>query len=72
MKPEEVSPSLAMNPEMDTWLRINSDGTVTAFTGKVEIGQNIRKALTRIVAEELEVPLEIVQLETADTSFGPE
>ena len=72
MKLEEVSPSLAINPEMDTWLRINSDGTVTAFTGKVEIGQNIREALIKIVAEELEVPLGIVQLETADTSFGPE
>ena len=61
-----------MNPEMDTWLRINSDCTVTAFTGKVEIGQNIREALIKVVAEELEVPLRIVQLETADTSFGPE
>lgn len=72
MTPDEISPSLAMNPEIDTWLRVNTNDTITAFTGKVEIGQHIREALTRIVAEELDVPLEQIRVETADTSFGPE
>ena len=35
-----------------------SDGRVTAYTGKVEIGQNIRTSLAQVVADELRVPLE--------------
>src|SRR5919204_3205082 len=35
------------------WLHISEDGTVTVFTGKVEIGQNIRTSLSQQVAEEL-------------------
>ena len=40
------------------WLHVRSDGTVTAFTGKVDVGQDNRTALRLLVAEELGVPLE--------------
>src|SRR5439155_6833353 len=53
------------------WLHVSEDGTVTVFTGKVEIGQNIRTSLSQQVAEELRVPLASVQLTMADTELTP-
>jgi nicotinate dehydrogenase subunit B len=59
--------SLGKNPLLDAWIRIDADGKVTAFTGKAELGQGIRTALSQVVAEELEVPFAEVTLVTADT-----
>src|SRR6266571_796744 len=56
---------------LDSWLHIDEDGKVTAFTGKVEIGQNIRTSLSQQVAEELRVPLSSVQLVMGDTHLTP-
>ena len=39
--------------ELGAWLHIGEDGVVTVFTGKAEVGQNIRTSLTQVVAEEL-------------------
>ncbi len=66
-----IPPSLQRNPDLDTWLRIGADGTVTVYTGKVELGQGIKTALARIAAEELDVSLARVQVRTADTADGP-
>jgi len=66
-----VSSSLERNPELDTWLRIHADGTVTIRTGKAELGQGLRTAIARLCAEELEVALDQVHVDTADTSQGP-
>ena len=57
--------------EIDAWLHIAEDGTVTAYTGKAEVGQNIRTSLTQAVAEELRVPRESVRLVMADTDRTP-
>ena len=43
---------------LDDWLAIGTDGTITAFSGKVELGTGVRTALAQIVAEELDVALE--------------
>jgi len=64
--------SLNANRRLDRWLRINRDGTVTVFPGKVEIGQGILTALAQIVAEELDVSLARVRLAPADTSYSPD
>lgn len=64
--------SLDTNRRLDRWLRINRDGTVTAFPGKVELGQGILTALAQIVAEELDVALERVRLAPTDTSYSPD
>ena len=57
--------------EITAWLHIAEDGTVTAFTGKVEIGQNIRTSLAQSVADELRVPFEAVRMVTGDTALTP-
>jgi nicotinate dehydrogenase subunit B len=44
--------------QLDSWLVIASDGSITVFSGKVELGTGVSTALRQIVAEELEVPLE--------------
>src|SRR5262249_11844023 len=60
------------NPDLDTWIRIDAGGTVTLFTGKAELGQGLRTAIARIGAEELDVRLDRVRVETADTAAGPD
>lgn len=57
--------------EIGAWLHIAEDGTVTAYTGKVEIGQNIRTSLTQVVAEELRMSCERIRLVMADTGLVP-
>ena len=66
----ELSPSLARNPELDAWVRVDPDGTITLFTGKVELGQGVKTAIARIGAEELDVSLERIRVQTADTDHG--
>jgi CO/xanthine dehydrogenase Mo-binding subunit len=60
--------SLAVEPFLDSWVRIDPDGAVTIFTGKAELGQGIRTALLQVAAEELDLPVEHLTLVTADTA----
>ena len=64
--------SLSADPAIDSWLQVNPNGTVTVFTGKVELGQGIKTAFAQIVADELDVPLERIQMVTADTARTPD
>lgn len=57
--------------EIGAWLHIGEDGSVTVYTGKVEVGQNIRTSLTQAVAEELHVPVSAIQLVMGDTKLTP-
>jgi isoquinoline 1-oxidoreductase len=57
--------------EIGGWLHIGEDGRVTVYTGKVEIGQNIRTSLTQAVAEELRVPMSSIKLVMGDTDLTP-
>ena len=52
-------------------IRIDPDGTVHAFSGKVEFGQGIRTAFAQAVAEELDVPIERVNVVLGDTALVP-
>ncbi len=56
---------------LGAWLRIDERGKVTAYTGKVEIGQNVRTSLAQAVADELRVPMESVAMVMADTDLTP-
>jgi isoquinoline 1-oxidoreductase len=57
--------------EIDAWLHIGENGGITAFTGKVEVGQNIRTSLTQAVAEELKVSVNSIRLVMGDTELVP-
>jgi len=66
------SVSLKTNPLLAQWLRFESNGTVTVFTGKAELGQGILHALKLMAAHELAVPVASVQIETANTKHSPD
>jgi len=57
--------------QIDAWLHIGENGKVTAYTGKVEMGQNIRTSLSQAVAEELHVPMDIIEMVMGDTQLTP-
>ena len=52
-------------------IRIETDGTVVALSGKIEFGQGIRTGFAQLVAEELDVPPERVRLLLGDTAQVP-
>ncbi len=52
-------------------LRFEADGTVIALSGKMELGQGLRAAYARLVAEELGLPHERVRVVLGDTDFTP-
>ncbi|HXA76880.1 MAG TPA: molybdopterin cofactor-binding domain-containing protein [Candidatus Acidoferrales bacterium] len=54
---------------LDAWLRIEKDGAVRVFTGKVEIGMGVETGFTQIVAEELDVAPGRVRFVMGDTSM---
>ena len=60
-----------MPQDVGAWLHIGEDGVVTAYMGKVEIGQNARTSLTAAVAEELRVPVASVRFIMGDTALTP-
>ena len=57
--------------EIDAWLHIGEDGKITVYTGKVEVGQNIRTSLSQAVSEELHVSIDKVELVMGDTQLTP-
>lgn len=61
----------SMPKEIGAWLHINEDGAVTVYTGKVEVGQDIRTSLAQVVAEELRLPMENIRLVMGDTDLTP-
>jgi len=63
--------SPAMN-QLDSWIAIAADGSVTAFSGKEELGQGISTAQQQLVAEELSVPFNRVKLIYCDTALTPD
>ncbi|MFT5196040.1 MAG: nicotinate dehydrogenase subunit B, partial [Candidatus Promineifilaceae bacterium] len=63
--------SLKINPDLDSWIKIDSGGTVTVMTGKVEIGQGLKTAVAQIAADELDVAFERINVIDADTRITP-
>jgi isoquinoline 1-oxidoreductase len=57
--------------EIGAWLHIAEDGAVTVYTGKVEVGQNIRTSLAQAVSEELRAPVTSVRMVMGDTDLTP-
>lgn len=63
--------SLKTAPMLDAWIRVDADGSITVFTGKSELGQGAKTALTQIAAEQLGVPFTAITLVTSDTDRTP-
>jgi isoquinoline 1-oxidoreductase len=57
--------------DIGAWLHIGENGTVTVYTGKVEVGQNIRTSLSQCVAEELHIAVNRIQMVMGDTQLTP-
>src|SRR5712671_5021963 len=55
----------------ETFIKITTDGSVTAYNGHVDLGTGIRTALGQIVAEELDVSFARVVVVLGDTSLVP-
>ena len=63
--------TLNNNPRLDSWLKIDPDGTVTVSTGRVELGQGNTTALAQIAAEELDIGMDRVRMVPCDTAHSP-
>ncbi len=57
--------------DIAAWLHIGADGQVKVFTGKTEVGQNIRTSLAQLVAEELRVLFDSIVMVMGDTGLTP-
>ena len=57
--------------DVGAWLHIAADGQVKVFTGKVEVGQNIRTSLAQLVSEELRTPFHSIAMVMGDTDLTP-
>lgn len=66
------SPVMRSNAQSGAILRFNEDGSVTLFTGAIEIGQGVSTILTQIAAQTLAMPPEMVHCSTeVDTQYSP-
>jgi len=70
-QPAALPASLNGNRRLDAWLAIDPNGTVTIFTGKIELGQGIGTALSQIAADELDVELPRIDVVHGDTARTP-
>ncbi|WP_162052543.1 xanthine dehydrogenase family protein molybdopterin-binding subunit [Pontibacter pamirensis] len=57
--------------EVGAWIHIGENDVITVYTGKVEVGQNIRTSLAQVVAEELHVPMASITMVMGDTDLTP-
>lgn len=57
--------------QVGAWIHVGEHGNVTIYTGKAEVGQNIRTSLAQIVAEELDVPMDKIDMILGDTDLTP-
>ena len=67
-------PLLAQNrlpADFNAFLRIGEDGRVACFTGKIEMGQGVVTSLAQMLADELDVALETVDMVMGDTDLCP-
>jgi CO/xanthine dehydrogenase Mo-binding subunit len=66
-----LPPLLATNPRLGQWVGFDEPGKVRVATGRVEIGQGVLTAMRQIAAEELDVALDRVVLQSGDTELTP-
>ena len=57
--------------DLNAFLRIGPDGRVSCFTGKIEMGQGVNTSLAQMIAEELDVTVDDVDMVMGDTDLCP-
>src|SRR5437870_2002443 len=62
-----IGPASIDPNQIDSWIAIGTDGTVTMKVGKVELGQGIVTSSMQLVADELDVPIDKVKFLQSDT-----
>ena len=60
-----------LTQDYNAFLHIAEDGTVSCFTGKIEMGQGVITSLVQMMADELNVPMEKVKMVMGDTDLCP-
>ncbi len=68
----ESDPAVATKPaltpdQLSSYIAVNADGTVSAYFGKMDMGQGLSVAIRQMVAEELDVPFASMKLFIGDT-----
>src|SRR2546425_7665 len=58
--------------QVDSFLAIHADGSLTVFSGKVDMGTGGRIAMRQIVAEELDVQPDRIAMIEGDTALTPD
>src|SRR4030095_9006454 len=54
--------------QLDSWLILQNDGTITVMTGKVELGTGVSTSLRQIVADELDFPFKKINSTLGETA----
>ena len=68
-----INPSgLVDATQVDSWLAIGADESITAYSGKCEFGQGFETVQYQLIAEELSVPLNRITLIFCDTGYTPD
>jgi isoquinoline 1-oxidoreductase len=70
-EPERLPARQAYPTDLNAYLKIGADGRVTCFVGKVELGQGAMTALPMLLAEELDVPFDSIDMVMGDTDLCP-
>ncbi|MCW2975497.1 MAG: aldehyde oxidase and xanthine dehydrogenase molybdopterin binding [Actinomycetia bacterium] len=68
----QIGPALVDPLQLDSWIAIRGDGTVTVFAGKVELGTGVMTTTIQLVADELDVALAKVNVVEGDTWQSPD
>lgn len=70
----EIQDCLAVKPDIDyrDWIAFGSDGKVTVYTCRTELGQGLRTIITAILTQGLEIPQKQLRIIQGDTSLCPD
>ena len=64
---EYITSAVGDRRDVDSWIRLDSEGKLTVLTGKMELGQGVKTALMQMAAEELDIEMKDVRIIVADT-----
>jgi len=71
LSPEVMGAQQTPPTDFNAFLRIGEDGRVACYTGKIEMGQGVITSLAQMLAEELDVSLDVVDMVMGDTDLCP-